>query len=66
MKRKELKDLALKIAKLENKRKKVVNKTEQKEIENEIFDLMQLTDSIDDLFVIDELIQTKFKYIVDK
>lgn len=57
MKKKELKSLALKIAKAEQKRQQASTKEEIRSAEAEILKLTGLVDSIEDMVFIDEYIQ---------
>jgi hypothetical protein len=65
MTRKEQKELALKIAKLNHK---ITKCNDKQTIENLKEYMMKLLSSlsIEDMIAIDEIIQTKYKYILDK
>lgn len=65
MTRKELKNLALKIAKIERRIKKSTSNSEQQNFENELIKIIKNL-SFEDLIELDEIIQTKYKYILDK
>lgn len=65
MTRKELKKIALRIAKLDRQIRKSTSTTEQTRLENEMYSIIK-TISFEDLIELDELIQTKFKYLLDK
>lgn len=64
MNRKELKKIALKIAKVERRLNKSTTEDQKKQYENEIVQQMRGL-SIEDLIAIDEIIQTKYRHILD-
>ena len=61
MKQKELKNLAKKIAVIEHKLQKTEDKQEQKQLQQAIMDLSKKIGSIEETFVLDELIQEFLK-----
>ena len=61
MKKKELKNLAMRIAALENKLSKTEDKEEQKKIQEAIIKESVKVTSLDDMFALDELIQQFLK-----
>ena len=61
MKKKELKNLAMRIAVLENKLSKTEDKEEQKKIQEAIIKESVKVTSLDDMFALDELIQQFLK-----
>lgn len=61
MKKKELKNLAMRIAALENKLSKTEDKEEQKKIQEAIMKESVKITSLDDMFALDELIQQFLK-----
>ena len=64
MNRKELKKIALEIAKIERRLNKSTTEDQKKQYENEIVQQMRGL-SIEDLIAIDEIIQTKYRRILD-
>ncbi len=61
MKRKELKNLAEKIAKAEIKYQAATSETEKKEIENEIIKLSGKVNNVEDMLLLDDFIQDSIK-----
>lgn len=61
MKKKELKNLAKKIAVIEHKLQKTEDKQEQRQLQQAIMDLSKKIGSIEETFVLDELIQEFLK-----
>lgn len=57
MKKKELKNLAKKIALIEKQLSNTTDKEEQKKLQNAIIELSKKIDSFDDILILDELIQ---------
>lgn len=56
MKRKELKALAKKIAKVEQKLRKTEDSSQKKRLEAEIMELSGQVDSLEDMVIVDELV----------
>lgn len=65
MNRKELKKIALEVAKIERRLNKSTTEDQKKQYEDEMIQQMRGL-SIEDLIVIDEIIQTKYRHILDK
>ena len=63
MKRKELKNLAEKIAKVELKYQSTSSEEEKKELENEIIKLSGKVQNIEDMLLLDDFIQDSIKKI---
>ena len=64
MKKKELKNLAKKIAVIEHKLQNTTNKEEQKQLQNAIIQLSNKIDSLEDMFALDELVQDFLSKII--
>ena len=66
MTKKELKNLARQIAKAERKRRKATNAIDKQKAEDEITRLSGMISTIEEMLIIDDYIQEKFKRILDK
>jgi predicted nuclease with TOPRIM domain len=66
MTRKRQKEIALEIAKLNRKLEKCDNEVEKQLLERRLTALTRSIESFEDMIAIDELIQTKYKRILDK
>lgn len=66
MTKKELKNLAQQIAKAERRRKKANNAIDKQKAEDEITRLSGMISTIEEMLIIDDYIQGKFKRILDK
>lgn len=66
MTKKELKNLARQIAKAERRRRKATNTIDKQKAEDEITRLSGMISTIEEMLIIDDYIQEKFKRMLDK